>query len=494
MYLEMHNISKSFPGVQALCDVNFEVDEGEVVALLGENGAGKSTLMNVLGGNIKKTSGDIFINSKEVSLKNVRDAQQLGISFIHQELSLFPQLSVQENLFIEDFDTKCAGLLLNKKSMYKKSLDVFKLFDISIDPRRKVKELSMGEQQLVEIAAAVLKNSKIIILDEPTSSLTDRECDKLFEIIRKLKKEGKLIIFIAHDLEKSLAISDRVYVLKDGRNAGTGNSRELTKDDIVSMMIGEKKDKQFAKTRHTKSGETILTFENVTTKKIHNVSFSVRKGEILGMYGLIGSGRTELMQALYGIDKLENGSIYLDGKKIEKRSPRRLMDLGVAYLTENRRDEGLFLEQTTSLNATITVMDQLCSSPLRLLSRKKETELAEKVINDLHVVVPSPKQLVGKLSGGNQQKVVIGKWLHTNPRIFIMDEPTRGIDIGAKSEIYRLIEKIVNDGVSVILISSEIEEIIGMSDRVIVMANGSVAAELQQDQINNENIVKYTMS
>lgn len=494
MYLEMRNISKSFPGVQALRNVAFDVDEGEVVALLGENGAGKSTLMNVLGGVIKKTEGQIFINGSEANIRNVHDAQQMGISFIHQELSLFPQLSVQENLFIEHFESKLGGMFLNKKIMYQKSLEIFKLFDISVDPKKKVKNLSMGEQQLVEIAAAVLRNSKIIILDEPTSSLTDRECTKLFEIIQKLKQEKKLIIFIAHDLEKALMISDRVYVLKDGQNAGTGWSKDLVKEDLVSMMIGDKKGKQFSKKPKESAGDVILSFEGVTTDKVKDVSFSVRRGEILGMYGLIGSGRTELMRALYGIDRMISGEILIDGKRIEKRTPRKMMDLGVAYLTENRRDEGLFLEQSASLNATITVMDQLRSGPLRLISKKKETDLTLQTIRDLRVVIPGPAQLVGKLSGGNQQKIVIGKWLHTNPRIFILDEPTRGIDIGAKSEIYRLIDEIVQAGVSVILISSEIEEIMGMSDRVIVMSNGSVAAELQYSEINNENIVKYTMS
>ncbi|MEG1011310.1 MAG: sugar ABC transporter ATP-binding protein [Ruthenibacterium sp.] len=494
MYLEMRNISKLFPGVRALHNVQFGVDEGEVVALLGENGAGKSTLMNVLGGILKKTEGQIMIGGTEVSIKNVHDAQTLGIAFIHQELSLFSQLSVQENLFIDHFQKKCRGLFLDKKRMQKESMEVFKLFGISIDPKKKVKNLPMGEQQLVEIAAAVLKNSKIIILDEPTSSLTDRECEKLFYMMDQLRKERKLIIFITHDLEKALKVSDRVYVLKDGENAGTGISSQLEKADIVSMMIGDRKGKQFAKQPKESTGEEILSFSHVTTQKVKDVSFFLKRGEILGMYGLIGSGRTELMHALYGLDKILTGAIAVDGQEIKKKSPKTLMDLGVAYLTENRRDEGLFLEQSASTNVTITVLNELRAGPLRLIQKKKEIALTQKIIEDLHVVIPGPAQLVGKLSGGNQQKIVIGKWLHTKPRIFIMDEPTRGIDVGAKSEIYRLIDQIVQTGVSVILISSEIEEIIGMSDRVIVMANGRVAAQLQGEEITNEKIVKYTMS
>ncbi|MEG2361605.1 MAG: sugar ABC transporter ATP-binding protein [Christensenella sp.] len=494
MYLEMKNISKSFPGVKALQNVDFSVDEGEVVALLGENGAGKSTLMNVLGGIIGKDQGQIFIDGREVQIKNVHDAQAEGIAFIHQELSLFPQLAVQENLFMDNFLKKKRSPFLDKKAMYTKTLETFELFDIEIDPHATVKNLSMGEQQLVEIAAAVLKDSKIIILDEPTTSLTARECEKLFEIVRRLKAEKKLIVFITHDLEKALALSDRVYVQKDGKNAGTGNAKDLTKDDIVSMMVGEKAGKHFVKVPREIQGETILEFKHVTTKKVKDVSLSIKRGEILGMYGLIGSGRTELMHALYGLDKLEAGEIKISDKKVERLEPKKLMDLGVAYLTENRRDEGLFLELGVNINVTVTSLNELRQGPLRLIGKKKDLALTQKAIKDLQIAVPSPYQLAGKLSGGNQQKVVIGKWLHRNPRIFILDEPTRGIDVGAKNEIYKLINEIAETGVAIILISSEIEEVLGISDRLVVMAHGQIAAELRQDEISRENVVKYTMS
>lgn len=494
MYLEMKNISKSFPGVKALQNVNFSVEEGEVVALLGENGAGKSTLMNVLGGIVVKDEGQIFINGKEVNIKNVSDAQAEGIAFIHQELSLFPQLTVQENLFIDNFLVKGKSFVLDKKRMYEISKEILKPFGVEIDPKTKVKNLAMGEQQLVEIAAATLKDSKIIILDEPTSSLTEKECNKLFEIVKKLKEEKKLIIFITHDIEKALYLSDRVYVQKDGKNAGTDCADNLTKDEVVHMMVGEKAGKSFEKVPRNVENEVALELCGITTKKVKNVSLSVKRGEIVGMYGLIGSGRTELIQAMFGLDKLQSGKVIVEGKEIKNPTPKKLIDLGIAYLTENRRDEGLFLNLGVNVNITATDLEKVRSGFLRLIGKQKEREITENAIQELHIAVPSPYQLAGKLSGGNQQKVVIGKWLHRKPKIFILDEPTRGIDVGAKKEIYKLINQIAEMGVAVILISSEIEEVLGMSDRLIVMAHGQIAGELKQNEINNENVVKYTMS
>jgi len=494
MYLEMKNISKTFPGVKALQNVDFSIDEGEVVALLGENGAGKSTLMNVLGGVVKKDDGQIFINGDEVNIRSVSDAQAEGIAFIHQELSLFPQLTVQENLFIDGFITKKGTPFLDKKKMRDKALETLRPFGIEVNPRAKIRNLAMGEQQLVEIAGAILKNSKIIILDEPTTSLSAAECNKLFEIINNLKSEKKLVIFITHDLDKALAISDRIYVQRDGKNVGTDNTKDLTKEVIVSMMVGDKAGKQFAKTPKTIEAEVALEFKNITTKAVKDVSIKVRQGEVLGMYGLIGSGRTELIHALYGLDKIRSGEVFVNGKQVKKFTPQRMMQMGVAYLTENRRDEGLFLELGVNVNISATAMNKLRHGLLRLISSKKDLQMTQNAIDGLRIVVPSPYQLAGKLSGGNQQKVVLGKWLHLDPHVFILDEPTRGIDVGAKNEIYRLIDEIAGSGVAIIFISSEIEEVIGMSDRLIVMAHGQVVAELEQADINNENVIRYTMS
>ena len=493
-YVEMKNISKSFPGVKALSNVFFSADEGEVVALLGENGAGKSTLMNVLGGIVTCDEGEIVIGGRQATIKSVRDSQSEGIAFIHQELSLFPQLTVEENLFIDGFIKKSKSPFLDKRRMRKKASEVISMFGMDIDPHEKVRKLAMGEQQLVEIASAVLKNSKILILDEPTTSLTERECNKLFEIINRLRAEKKIIILITHDLDRALAASDRVYVLRDGQNAGDGFSKELTREDIVQMMIGERAGKRFFKTAKRISNEKVLEFNNLSTDCVKNVTFSLNKGEVLGMYGLIGSGRTELIHALFGLDKVHSGEIIYKGKSISKLNPGMLIKKGISYFTENRRDEGLFLEHGVNKNITITDLKKISGKPFGTIDKKKDAQITREAIKKLGIVVPNEYQLAGKLSGGNQQKVVIGKWLHTEPEVFILDEPTRGIDVGAKSEIYSIIDSLAQEGVSVILISSEIEEILGMSDRVIVMANGSVSAILEADSITNANIIKYTMS
>ena len=496
-YLEMKAISKHFPGVKALDNVDFGVSEGEIVALVGENGAGKSTLMNVLGGVIKRTAGQIFINGKEVDINSVADAQREGIAFIHQELSLFKELSVMENLFIDSLDSVKGPIpvFLSKKKMMSETKRIFDELDIDVNPTVKVGKLPMGNQQMVEIASAVLKNSKIIILDEPTTSLANKERIKLHEIMRRLKAENKLIIYITHELENAIEMSDRVVCLRNGQNAGEAMSEGLTKPDVVSMMIGNKAGKTFVKSERQMSDENILEFKNVkTATKLNGVTMNVKKGEVVGMYGLVGAGRTELIRALYGLDKMTEGEILYNGEKIAKPSPHTMMEKGIAWLTENRRDEGLFLTLGIDFNIAITDIPKFAKGALGFMDRNMETEVALDAKEKLMIATPSISQLAGNLSGGNQQKVVIAKWLHRNPTLFILDEPTRGIDVGAKDEIYRLIDEIANQGVSILLISSEIEEIIGMSDRVIVMANGKVAGELVKDEINNADIIRYTMS
>ena len=496
-YLEMKSISKSFPGVKALQNVDFGVAEGEIVALVGENGAGKSTLMNVLGGVIKRDSGEIYIGGKQVNINAVADAQREGIAFIHQELSLFKELSVMENLFIDSLDTVKGpvGVFLSKKKMKEGTKKIFDELDIDVNPSVKVGKLPMGEQQMVEIASAVLKNSKIIILDEPTTSLANKERIKLHEIMKRLKSEGKLIIYITHELENAIEMSDRVVCLRDGQNAGEASSEGLTKPDVVSMMIGSKAGKAFVKTDRESAGETLIEFKNVkTATKLNGVNMSVKKGEVVGMYGLVGAGRTELIRALYGLDKITEGEIVFDGEVVHEPNPKMMKEKGIAWLTENRRDEGLFLNLGLDFNIAITDIEKFAKGGLGVMNAKLEKEIAEDAREKLMIATPSMQQLAGNLSGGNQQKVVIAKWLHLNPRLFILDEPTRGIDVGAKDEIYKLIDNIANQGVSILLISSEIEEIIGMSDRVIVMANGKVAGELKKGEINNADIIRYTMS
>ena len=496
-YLEMRSISKSYPGVKALKNVDFGVDEGEIVALVGENGAGKSTLMNILGGVKKRDGGGICINGHEVSIETVADAQREGIAFIHQELSLFKQLSVQENLFIDSLETvkSSVPLFISKKKMRNRTEEIFRELDIHVAPGIKVGKLSMGDRQMVEIASVVLKDAKIIILDEPTTSLANKERIKLHEIMEKLKSEGKLIIYITHELENAISMSDRIVCLRDGENAGEQKSEGLTKPEVVAMMIGSAGGKDFVKTERQIENENILEFKNIkTANKLNGVTMNLRKGEVLGVYGLIGSGRTELIRALYGLDKITEGEIIIKNKKLEKHSPKLLKEMGVAWLTENRRDEGLLLELSIQFNITITHLKKFALGPFAVMNKAKESEIVKDSISKLKISAPSSELLVGKLSGGNQQKVVIAKWLHLHPQIFILDEPTRGIDVGAKNEIYRLIDQIANEGVSMLLISSEIEEIIGISDRVIAMANGRVAGELEGDEITNSNIIRYTMS
>jgi ribose transport system ATP-binding protein len=495
-YLEMKSIYKSFPGVEALQNVSFGVAAGEVVALVGENGAGKSTLMNILGGVVRRDRGEIWINGKPVDIHTVTDAQREGIAFIHQELSLFQQLSVQENLFIDNMWAVKSSVpcFISKRRMRKMTEGIFRELDIHISPSVQVRKLPMGEQQMVEIASAVLKNAKIIILDEPTTSLANKERGKLYEIVTRLRKEQKLIIYITHEIESAIQISDRVVCLRDGRNAGEGTSSTLAKSDVVAMMIGSKAGKAFVKTKRIIPDETVLEFHNVkTAEKLSGVNLRLRRGEVLGLYGLIGSGRTELVKTLYGIDKMTEGNILIDGKPVGNPNPVMLKGRGFAWLTENRRDEGLFLELGVDFNISITDLGKFSDGPLAIVSGSREKEVVTDMIGKLNISTPGMYQLSGKLSGGNQQKVVIAKWLHRKPRVFILDEPTRGIDVGAKDEIYRLIDQIANEGVSVLLISSEIEEIIGMSDRVIAMSKGVVAGEMEGGEITNSNIINYAM-
>ena len=493
-YLEMQSVSKAYPGVQALKDVSISVDKGEVVALLGENGAGKSTLMNVLGGIIRSDTGEILINGEKAGIRSVADARHYRIAFIHQELSLFKQLTVQENLFIEHFPKKC-GPFLDKKAMRSRTESIFREFGMDIPANAKVSKLTLGQQQIVEIAGAVMKDAEIIILDEPSTSLTTREREKLGDIVRKLRREGKAIIYITHDLDNALELCDRAYVLRDGRNAGDSICRDLTRDDLIRMMIGSKAGKLFYKTaRNITQSEIVLKMKGISTEdKLRNVDLELRRGEVYGLYGLIGSGRTELIHALYGLDKITSGFIEIKGKPLVRPTPKKLKDLGVGYLTENRRDEGLFLELGINTNITITALEKV-QSRFGILNRRKDEEITRKMIDLLGIATPGPYQLSGKLSGGNQQKVVIGKWMHLAPDIFILDEPTRGIDVGAKSEIYRLIDEIARSGVSILLISSEIEEILGICDRVGVMARGALVANLEGEHINQAEIIHHTMS
>lgn len=493
-YLQMRGICKRYPGVKALDNVTIEADEGEVIALLGENGAGKSTLMNVLGGIVHNDEGEIVINGNVVSIHNVRDAQRERIAFIHQELSLFRQKTVEENLFVDAFPMqKKLPFLIDKKEMTRRSKEIFQSLDMDIPVKAKVSSLSISHQQIVEIAGALLKDAKIIILDEPSTSLTNKEREKLNEIINKLRAEKRIVIYITHDIDAAIGISDLVYVLRDGKNAGCGRAAEMTKADVLKMMIGEKYGKDFYKTYRDITGPTVLEMKNVSNEKLKDVSFELKQGEILGLYGLIGSGRTEVARAIFGLDPIYSGDVHVLGQQIKKPKPKLMKELGIGYLTENRREEGLFLELAISHNISVTALKEVVKGKLGTIDKKKELTQTEELIQKLLIATPSPTQLAGRLSGGNQQKVVISKWLHLQPKIFIMDEPTRGIDVGAKAEIYKLIDSIVASGVSVILISSEIEEIMGISDRILIMRDGALQAEFDAKTAKEDEIIKFVM-
>ncbi|MBC8536962.1 sugar ABC transporter ATP-binding protein [Feifania hominis] len=494
-WLQMRGISKFFPGVKALEDVDFSVDRGEVVALLGENGAGKSTLMNVLGGIYRADGGEILINSQPVSIRSASDAQRLGIAFIHQELSLFKQLPIYENMFIDNLVRRRGfPLFIDRRSMKKRAAQMLEELGVKLDVNRPVGSLPVSQQQIVEIAGALLKDVGVIILDEPSTSLANHEREKLYELVRKLRRDGKAVIYITHDLDVAIQLCDRAVVLRDGKNAGDRSCAELTKQDVIQMMIGSSSGKSFHKSeRSPDPSDIVLEVSHMNSQKVFDVSLELRRGEVLGLYGLVGSGRTELIQAIYGLDRTAVGEVRVEGNLLRKRNPVTMKRSGIGYLTENRRDEGLFLTLGIDRNITITDIGKILSGPFNHVSRKKSDQIALDTIERLRIRTPGPHQAAGKLSGGNQQKVIIGKWLHLDPRILILDEPTKGIDVGAKEEIYKLINSLVDNGISVLLISSEIEEIMGLSDRIQVMCDGRISESLDAATADQQTILRYTM-
>jgi ribose transport system ATP-binding protein len=500
MYLRMENITKSFPGVKALNNVSIALREGEVVGLLGENGAGKSTLMNILGGIVQKSEGKIYIADKEVDFRNPIESQKAGIAFIHQELSLFSKLTVAENIFITTFPTRRLNPFINQRVVEAKVTEVLKGLEANIHPNTLIQDLTMGQRQMVEIASAICKEAKIMIFDEPTSSLSDSDRARLIQIINMLKKQGKIILYISHDIEEAIEVCDRVLVLRDAQNSGEIDTSHVpvnevlqVKDDIIRLLVGMSLENIFEKT-YVKKGEVVLSVNNLTRKGyIEDVSFELRKGEILGMYGLIGAGRSETVRAIFGLDPIDGGEVVIKGNRLEKLEPRTLMNAGVGFVTENRREDGLILGMSIKDNITITSIKDIVKGIFGTIQIKKEVEIATRMSSDLKVASPSIYQQVGKLSGGNQQKVVIGKWLQLRPDIFILDEPTKGIDVGAKREIYKLIFGLVESGVSVILISSEIEEIMGMSDRIFVMRSGRITGEFDVADATEDRLLHCAM-
>lgn len=488
--LEMKNISKSFPGVKALSGVNLRAFSGEVMALLGENGAGKSTLMKILSGVYKRDEGTIKIDGKEVEINGIKDAQNLGISIIHQELSLLPNLTIYENLFLGN--EILGGFKLNKREMIKKSEELLRSFDFTVSPKTLTKELTVGEMQMVEIIKAVSKDAKIIIMDEPTTALTEVETEKLFKIIERLKNNNVAIIYISHRMEEIFKICDKITVLRDGTFIGEEDVKGITKDKLISMMVGRKLEEQFPRI-DTKIGNSILKVENLSWKdKIKDVSFELFEGEILGIAGLMGSGRTEVAKLIFGEYKKSSGNIYIEGKKAEINSPKDGIREGIAYLSEDRKKEGLILKLSVLENMTLSNLKKY-ESKVKRINRAKELEDCKAYTKKLLIKTSSPNQLIKNLSGGNQQKVIIAKWLLTSPKVFIIDEPTRGIDVGAKKEIYQILNELKAQGKGIIMISSDMEEILGVSDRILVMHEGRITGQIERDKANQEIIMKYAV-
>lgn len=485
---EMKSVDKQFPGVYALKGVNFELDSGEVHALLGENGAGKSTLMKILGGIYSIDGGEIYINGIKEQIDTVRDAQSLGISIIHQELALVPYLSVAENIYLGHEPKKSTGLI-DFSIINNEAQNLLKDFDLDIDAKIEVRKLTVAQQQMVEIIKAVSFNSKIIIMDEPTSSLTDQEVSSLFETIRSLTKKGVGIVYISHRMEELFEISDRITVLRDGEYIGTVDTEETSHDELIHMMVGRELENYYVRDYRTIE-EPILKVEGLTKENVlEDINFELNKGEILGFSGLVGAGRSELMKCIFGLDSYDQGKIYINDKKVSINNPNDAILSGIGYVPEDRKEEGLFLLESVGYNISIKILDKFMKF-LRV-NRRIEIDEIEKFIDILSIRTPSKEQHVNKLSGGNQQKVLIAKWLATEPEVLILDEPTRGVDVGAKAEIYSIMNELIKEGVSIIMISSDLPEVINMSDRVAVMSGGKVQTILEREEFSQEKIMHY---
>jgi inositol transport system ATP-binding protein len=485
--LRLEGISKTFPGVKALQNVSVSINKGEVHAIMGENGAGKSTLMKIVAGLYKPDTGDIILKNQKVQINNARDAIKLGISMIHQELMPIPDMTVAENIFLGREPTFKGTFIYSRKEICKMAIELFKQMEISIEPKARMKDLSVAETQLVEIAKALSFKSDIVIMDEPTSAITDREVEKLFKLIRRLQNSGVSIIYISHKMDEIFQISDRITVLRDGQLIGSNKASELNKDLLISMMVGRELSSIYPKLPTT-FGEIVLEVRNLTKSKLfENISFFVRKGEILGISGLMGAGRTELVETIFGLRKADSGEVIIRGKKVRINNSKDAISNRIALVPEDRKGTGLNL--IASINDNIALPNLNMFSTFGVIQKGSERKFVEKQINALKVKTPSRNHEVSSLSGGNQQKVVIGKWLLSNPEILILDEPTRGIDVGAKAEIHSLVSKLALEGKAVIMISSELPEIIGMSDRVIVLSEGKLTGEFCREEITQEKVM-----
>ena len=489
--LEMENISKEFPGVKALDDVQLKLKPGTVHALMGENGAGKSTLMKCLFGIYEKNSGKILLDGVEVNFKSTKEALENGVSMVHQELNQVLQRNVLDNIWLGRYPMK--GFFVDEKKMYNDTINIFKDLDIKVDPRKKVADLPIAERQMIEIAKAVSYKSKVIVMDEPTSSLTEKEVDHLFKIIKKLKESGVGIIYISHKMEEIKMISDEITILRDGKWISTNNVSKISTEQIISMMVGRDLTERFPKKDNT-AKEMILEVKNLTAlnqPSIQDVSFELYKGEILGIAGLVGSKRTEIVETIFGMRPKEHGEIILNGKTVKNRNPEEAIKNGFALVTEERRSTGIFSMLDIAFNSVISNLDKY-KNKFKLLKNKDIEKDTKWIVDSMRVKTPSYTTKIGSLSGGNQQKVIIGRWLLTEPEVLMLDEPTRGIDVLAKYEIYQLMIDLAKKDKGIIMISSEMPELLGVTDRILVMSNGRVAGIVKTSETNQEEIMELS--
>ncbi len=486
MEVIMKNIYKAFGTNAVLEGVNFDTHGGEIHALMGENGAGKSTMMNILTGMHKKDQGTILINGKEHSYTNPKEAEEHGVSFIHQEMNTWPQMTVLENLFIGKEMKNKIGFVRSKE-MKTLALKTFKELGITMDLDADVQTLSVGQQQMIEIAKALMTDCQVLIMDEPTAALTDREIRTLFKIIQHLKTKEVAIIYISHRMEEIFEISDRITVMRDGMTVDTTLTKETNVDDVVRKMVGREISDYYPK-KNAEIGETVFEVKNLSgTSGFENISFSVKSGEIVGFSGLMGAGRTEIMRGIFGIDPISQGEIILEGKKVQLKNPSTSIKAGVGFLTENRKEEGLVLDFSIKDNISLPSIDEF--RVRGLIDTKTEDEFVQLLMKRLTVKAQNEDISAGSLSGGNQQKVVLAKWIGIGPKVLILDEPTRGVDVGAKREIYQLMNELAERGVAIVMVSSDLPEVLGVSDRILVVHEGKIAGELNRTEATQEKIM-----
>lgn len=489
--LEMRGISKEFPGVKALNNVDLELDSGEVLALLGENGAGKSTLLKILAGAYMPDSGEIFIEGEKQTFKTPSDAKAKGVGIIYQELYFYDELSVAENIFAGKLLMK-NKLVVDWRSIHDKSKTILEKLGTHIDPNQKMKTLSTAQKQLVEIAKALVSNVKILVMDEPTSALNDVEVEKLLNTVKELASSGIGIIYISHKLEELFAVADRVQIMRDGERIDSIPMSSTTTSDLIRMMVGREIKDMYPK-EIIPAGDVVFEVQNLQNEKLKGISFHVKSGEILGVFGLMGSGRTEMCKSIFGASHLDKGVIIKNGKEVKIRNVSDAKKAGIAYLPNERKTEGLILSDSVKdnlYNAVINIYTKLFGM---VIDQKRASRNSEKWIRELSISTPSGNTPVGSLSGGNQQKVVLGKWLETNPDVIILNEPTRGIDVGAKVQIYKLIEDLCKKGMAVILVSSEQAEILSLTDRVIVLCEGRLTGELNREEYSQESLMELAL-